>query len=105
MSNREKDHVFPQPTCHTTTSRFPILKRAVVLLAVLGLGSYFSFAGNVAIDAATQWYHGDGESCPQADILVPQANGALWNTLGAVYASDDFKIRAIDWLGGAVRIQ
>ena len=108
MNNSEKDNVLPQPTTSrpSTNSRFPRLKRAVVLLAVLGLGSYFFsiLAENVAIHAVTRWYHGDGDSCPQVDVLVPQANGALWNSLGAVYASDDFKTRAVDWLGGAVRV-
>ena len=113
MKNKEKDNVLPQPTISRpnltpkTTSRFPILKRrAVFLVAVLGLGSYFFniFTENVAIHAVTQWYRGDGESCPQVDALVPQANGALWNSLGMAYASNDFKIRAAEWLGGAVRI-
>jgi len=108
MNYKEKDNVLPQPTISrtNTNSRSPILKRAVLLVAALGLGSYFCniFTGNVAIHAATQWYHDDGDSCPQADILVPQANSALWNSLGAVYASDDFKTRAVDWLGGAVRV-
>jgi hypothetical protein len=84
---------------------FPIVKCAVVLVAALGLGFYFNiFMENVAIHAVTQWYYGDGDSCPQVDVLVPQANGALWNFLGAIYASNDFKTRAVDWLGGAVRV-
>ena len=113
MNNREKDNVLPQPTTSRpnltpkTTSRFPILKRhrAVFLVVVLGLSSYFSniFTENVATPL-TQWYRDGGESCPQADVLVPQANGPLWNSLSAVYASDNFKVRAVNWLGGAVRI-
>ena len=108
MNDKEKDNVLPQPTTSRsrTTSRFPISKRAVFFVAVLGLGSYFSniFTENVIIHAATQWYRGDGESCPQADVLVPRAHGALWNSLGVAYASDNFKNKAIDWLGGAVRV-
>ena len=105
MNNSEKDNILPQSTISRpkTIFRFPILKRAVVILAVLGLGFYLSFTESVAIHVG-QSYHGDGESCPQADVLVPQANGALWNSLGALYTSDDFKTRAVDWLGGAVRI-
>ena len=101
MNHREKINVLPQSTTShpKATSRFSI---PVVILAVLGLGSYFSGTRDAAV---TQWSHGGGRSCPQADALVPQASGALWNTLGAVYASDDFRTRAVDWLGGAVRIQ
>ena len=105
MNNSEKDNVLPQPTISlpNTNSKFSMLKHAVFLMAVLGLGSYFS-SDFTDIHAVTQWYRGDGESCPQADVLVPQANGALWKSLGAVYASDNFKARAVDWLGGAVRV-
>ncbi|KAG2113088.1 uncharacterized protein F5147DRAFT_682674 [Suillus discolor] len=42
--------------------------------------------------------------CPQVDELVPEKNGVIWESLQHVYSTDEFKTRAIDWLGGAVRI-
>lgn len=42
--------------------------------------------------------------CPQADELVPEKNGVIWESLQQTYSTEMFKARAIDWLGGAVRI-
>ncbi|KAG1880394.1 hypothetical protein C8R48DRAFT_683828 [Suillus tomentosus] len=42
--------------------------------------------------------------CPQVDELVPEKNGVIWESLQHVYSTEEFKTRAIDWLGGAVRI-
>jgi Gly-Xaa carboxypeptidase len=42
--------------------------------------------------------------CPQADELVPEKNGVIWESLQLTYGTEAFKARAIDWLGGAVRI-
>jgi Gly-Xaa carboxypeptidase len=42
--------------------------------------------------------------CPQAPELVPQKNGKVWQHLSETFSTSDFKTRAIDWLGDAVRI-
>lgn len=42
--------------------------------------------------------------CPQADELVPEKNGVIWESLQLTYGTEAFKAKAIDWLGGAVRI-
>jgi Gly-Xaa carboxypeptidase len=42
--------------------------------------------------------------CPQATELMPQTNVKVWQYLSKTFQSDDFKRRAIDWLGGAVRV-
>ncbi|KAG1788203.1 uncharacterized protein HD556DRAFT_1434081 [Suillus plorans] len=42
--------------------------------------------------------------CPQVDELVPEKNGVVWESIQHVYSTEEFKTRAIDWLGGAVRI-
>ncbi|KAI0731172.1 carboxypeptidase S [Earliella scabrosa] len=44
------------------------------------------------------------EQCPQVSPIVPQKNAALWNSLGGTFGSDAFKARAVEWLGGAVRV-
>ncbi|KAL5537035.1 hypothetical protein ACEPAF_858 [Sanghuangporus sanghuang] len=44
------------------------------------------------------------EVCPQADILFPVRNKVVWDTFGAQLDTNDFKSKAIDWLGGAVRV-
>jgi Gly-Xaa carboxypeptidase len=42
--------------------------------------------------------------CPQVDELVPEKNGVIWESLQDTYSTSEFKTRAVDWLGGAVRI-
>ncbi|KAJ7213809.1 hypothetical protein B0H12DRAFT_1032935 [Mycena haematopus] len=42
--------------------------------------------------------------CPQADTLFPSRNADIWDRIRQKTASDDFKVRAIELLGGAVQI-
>ncbi|KAL5531541.1 hypothetical protein ACEPAG_4418 [Sanghuangporus baumii] len=44
------------------------------------------------------------EVCPQADILFPVRNKVVWDAFGAQLDTNDFRSKAIDWLGGAVRV-
>lgn len=46
----------------------------------------------------------DSVGCPQTDPLTPKRNEDIWDALSETYGSDEFKNRAIDWLGGAVRV-
>ncbi|KAK7032737.1 carboxypeptidase S [Favolaschia claudopus] len=46
----------------------------------------------------------DFNICPQVDILVPDGNAAVWRTVLEQTASSSFRVRAIDFLAGAVRI-
>jgi Gly-Xaa carboxypeptidase len=42
--------------------------------------------------------------CPQSDALYPESHAQLWDSLGRVFDEDAFITRAVEWLGGAVRI-
>ena len=42
--------------------------------------------------------------CPQADALYPDRHAPLWESLGKEFSQDAFTLRAVEWLGGAVRI-
>ncbi|KAF8624386.1 hypothetical protein AX17_007148, partial [Amanita inopinata Kibby_2008] len=46
----------------------------------------------------------DVDLCPQAEVLVPERNGELWNSVGETIGTDIFKTRAIDRLAGAVKV-
>lgn len=43
-------------------------------------------------------------SCPRLDALNPDRHAQLWESLGNYFDQDAFTKRAVDWLGGAVRI-
>ncbi|KAH9167378.1 hypothetical protein EDB89DRAFT_2125443 [Lactarius sanguifluus] len=42
--------------------------------------------------------------CPQADALYPDRHARLWESLGKEFDQDAFTLRAVEWLGGAVRV-
>lgn len=42
--------------------------------------------------------------CPQVDALLPEQNSELWKSIGETIGTDAFKVRAVDWLAGAVKI-
>ena len=42
--------------------------------------------------------------CPQVEPLVSEKHRTLASELGGLYDTDAFKLRAVDWIAGAVRI-
>ncbi|KAI6106077.1 hypothetical protein EDD16DRAFT_205926 [Pisolithus croceorrhizus] len=42
--------------------------------------------------------------CPQVSELFPQNNFDIWESLGAMYDTDTFKAKAVNWLAGAVQV-
>lgn len=45
------------------------------------------------------------ERCPQPLPLEPTKNGELWRDVVDSYGSTEFLNRAVEWLGGAVRVK
>ncbi|KAJ7281792.1 hypothetical protein C8J57DRAFT_1298553 [Mycena rebaudengoi] len=43
-------------------------------------------------------------NCPQVDVLLPKRDAELWERVGDLIGTDDFKTKAINWLAGAVRV-
>ena len=58
----------------------------------------------VAVDALFPALYTAESQCPQVSAIVPEKSSELWTSLGETYASDAFKSRAAEWLGGAVRV-
>ncbi|KAI0296515.1 carboxypeptidase S [Multifurca ochricompacta] len=46
----------------------------------------------------------DPKLCPQSDALYPDRHAKLWESLGDDFNRDAFTKRAVEWLGGAVRV-
>jgi len=42
--------------------------------------------------------------CPQVKPITPTKHSAIWESFVEKSTTDDYKTRAIEWLGGAVRI-
>ncbi|KAG5645625.1 hypothetical protein DXG03_005616 [Asterophora parasitica] len=81
--------------------RNKLTRRLLVSLGLLIYGAYF---WNSAQPFKSKVVAKDTPQCAQSDVLIPEKNSALWESLGATFGTEEFKTRAIDWLGGAVRV-
>ena len=83
-----------------TTLGFVALLASVFAVAFL---RYDSLNAKL-LSATISLSHGVAKLCPQSDALYPQSHAQLWDSLGRDFDEDAFMTRAVDWLGGAVRI-
>ncbi|EPQ56473.1 carboxypeptidase S [Gloeophyllum trabeum ATCC 11539] len=104
----------PPPTSTASTKRpgRAAFKRALVVPLVVG--AYF--LGRRSLSLNPSWplpaledvFAGDANAdaalCPQATPLVPEKHSELWQSLGSSYGTDEFLKKAVDNLGGAVRV-
>ena len=78
--------------------------RLVILLGLFALAQYFWTSSSTAFNVPPFANKDLQGLCPQAAELTPQKNEKVWKLLNKSFSTGDFKIRAIDWLGGAVRV-
>lgn len=71
-----------------------------VVILVIRLRAFL--AGKPADDTGSLAY--DASTCPQAEGLTPSNNAALLHDLEAEFSGNEFKLKAYESLGGAVRI-
>ncbi|KAG6809472.1 hypothetical protein H0H92_016114 [Tricholoma furcatifolium] len=80
------------PSAYAPTLAHNDLKRRLLLsLSLIAYGTYM-------------WLSSGGMASDISPALLPTENLALWDSLSSNYASDAFKLRAAEWIGGAVRI-
>ena len=124
----EKSHLLPSSTSSVQPGRASrsrsTLGRLVVfaisiLATLVGIDNLLRFhqytcGGNIggiwdALDQIGIWDYtttaSSSDICPQADVLFPVRNKAVWDAFGSQLDTDDFKDKAIEWLGGAVRVK
>ncbi|KAG2145101.1 hypothetical protein DEU56DRAFT_788792 [Suillus clintonianus] len=94
--------VLPPRTGKLSSGRILTLRTGLVVLAVFA--STFLWRAPYGIGPYHSHQKVNADICPQVSELIPKYNGALWKTLGDTYETDTFKMRAVDWLSGAVRI-
>ncbi|KAH9027918.1 hypothetical protein EDB84DRAFT_1563249 [Lactarius hengduanensis] len=73
-----------------------LLATPVVLRCATHLGPFLPGRGFARLN--------DANICPQANALYPDRNAPLWERLGIDFSQDVFTLRAVEWLGGAVRV-
>lgn len=103
--NEKTDDFLPgvlPPRRTLSSGRVITLRSSLVVVAVFA--STFLWKAPYGIGPYNSRQEVSADICPQVSELIPKSNGALWKTLGDTYETDAFKMRAVDWLAGAVRI-
>ena|SRR6267154_4459947 len=106
-SNQKTDKFLPGPwpprRTSSSTGRILALRTGLVVLAVFA----YTFSWRAPYGIGPHNHNSqqvNADICPQVSELNPKSNGALWKTLDDTYGRDAFKMRAVDWIAGAVRI-
>ncbi|KAH9066867.1 hypothetical protein EDB87DRAFT_1573733 [Lactarius vividus] len=106
MANWAEKDILPAtllvPQRHSQWSKWRVygfitlLATPVVLRCATHLGPFLPGRGFALLNNAN--------ICPQVDALYPDRNAPLWERLGNDFSQDAFALRAVEWLGGAVRV-
>lgn len=111
MSGKKSDlAVLPSSVKLTKFNRPPANKRAKTLviglcLGALGAGGFILRTILPTLPFTESPVRVANGVCPQAKPITPVKHSAIWESLVERSTSDEFKERAIEWLGGAVRIR
>jgi Gly-Xaa carboxypeptidase len=104
MASQKSDDFLPSAAAPNQPNKprfYNSFRNFLVLTTCLALSLAVKFTAqfiNVSSDALNV------NLCPQAEVLAPTKHAELWADLGATIGTDQFKARAVQWLGGAVRI-
>ena len=85
-------------------SKWTTLGLVVLLASVFTVASLRAGFLSGKLSSAMSLSHGVAKLCPQSDALYPKSHAQLWDSLGRDFNEDAFTTRAVEWLGGAVRI-
>ena len=96
MSTKNKPGPLPEPVSAQSPLRNLKMTSFVAFIAILCLLAWHSFG---RVD-----YGSIDSICPQVPELIPEKNYELWESLSNIYSTDSFKLKAINWLSGAVQV-
>ena len=95
MPTKDKPGPLPEPVSAQSSSSNPKIFIALIVTLALLL-------------AKCTWYGFDRGSiddiCPQVSELIPEKNHELWMSLSSIYSADSFKLKAVNWLSGAIQV-
>jgi len=72
-------------------------------LGLLGAGGFVPPAIATKL-AVSKPHHDPAAPCPQVEPIIPTKHSAIWESFLENSTTDEYKTRAIEWLGGAVRV-
>lgn len=96
MSTKDKPGPLSEPASAQSPLRNSKTTAFVVFLVILSLLAWhiFDYRDHGPIN----------DVCPQVSELLPGKNYELWDSLSNTYSTDSFKLKAINWLSGAVQV-
>lgn len=95
----------PEPILNRLSpSKSALAKTALVTLLALGLLAKGIYTISCHHSSSHSLYDTSVDICPQVSELIPQRDHALWETLGSIYGTESFKLKAADWLSEAVQV-
>ena len=92
------------PSSQDTKSKSTVSRAKAAICVTLFIFVQCLFWNPTRLDIPTFNAKSSESLCPQASELVPHKNGKIWRHLTETFSTDVFKSRAINWLGGAVRV-
>jgi len=72
-------------------------------LGLLGTGG-FVLRSIAPKFAGSEPHHDPAALCPQVKPITPTKHSAIWESFVEKTTTDEYKTRAVEWLGGAVRV-
>ncbi|KAG6910025.1 hypothetical protein DXG01_013749 [Tephrocybe rancida] len=84
--------------------RYGIKRRIALSLGFIAYGTYVWFASGRIVDDIFDKGSSTGPQCAQSSVLTPVKNGDLWDSLSSTFGTEAFKAKAVEWIGGAVRV-
>ncbi|KAF8631930.1 hypothetical protein AX15_002183 [Amanita polypyramis BW_CC] len=103
-SLKEKDLLPLGSTPAPSEPRGKRLRKALITLALVGYTLKLLFSA-ASISFPSSDSGGTTNYCPQTDVLVPTKNNEIWSRFTETASSDAYKMKVIDWLAGAVKVQ
>jgi len=109
MSDKKQDFTgLPTSVKHVELGSPSRCKRTKALaiglcLGLLGTGGFVlrTIAPKFAVSKP---HHDPAALCPQVKPITPTKHSAIWESFVEKTTTDEYKTRAIEWLGGAVRV-
>ncbi|RPD64399.1 carboxypeptidase S [Lentinus tigrinus ALCF2SS1-7] len=112
MSPHKGDTLLPSTTAEVAPAKRSTsagLRFVKGLLVGIALWTCLHAAGVARVPACLsdalvgEEYNAEAQ-CPQVSAVTPEKSSELWSSLGETLSTDAFKTRAVEWLGGAVRV-
>ncbi|KAG6857473.1 hypothetical protein H0H87_003540 [Tephrocybe sp. NHM501043] len=96
--------LLPSPYTPPPTKRSSLKRKIALSLGFIVYGAYVWLASERTVDNVFDMSSKDESRCVQSPVLFPAKNGALWDSVSSTFGTDTFKVKAVEWIGGAVRV-